>query len=39
MRAFVARPFVILYRVKRSGVQIVRVLHSAQDIAKTFRQP
>jgi len=38
LRAFVARPFVVLYRPTHDGVQIVQVVHSARDIQAVFRR-
>ncbi len=32
VRAFVVRPYVVLYRPHEKGVQIVQVVHSARDI-------
>jgi plasmid stabilization system protein ParE len=32
IRAFVIRPYVVLYRPAQGGVQIVQVVHSARDI-------
>ena len=37
LRAFVVRPFVILYRTKLDGVEIVQVVHSARDIYAVLR--
>lgn len=32
VRAFVVQPYVILYRTRGDGVEIVQVVHSARDI-------
>jgi toxin ParE1/3/4 len=37
VRAFVVRPFVVLYRPQSNGVQIAQVVHSARDIQATAR--
>jgi toxin ParE1/3/4 len=42
VRAFVVRPYLVLYRPQANGVQIVQVVHSARDIhavARTIRDP
>lgn len=39
VRAFVARPYVILYRPSEHGVAIYRVIHSARDIQAVVRRP
>jgi plasmid stabilization system protein ParE len=39
LRAFVARPYLILYRVKKDGVGIFQVVHSARDIQAVVRRP
>jgi toxin ParE1/3/4 len=38
VRSFVARPFVILYRPKSGGIEVVQVVHSARDIHVAFRR-
>ena len=38
LRSFVVRPFVILYRPKSYGVEVVQIVHGAQDIYAVFRQ-
>jgi toxin ParE1/3/4 len=39
-RSLVERPYVILYRLEPAGVQIVRVVHGARDLAGTgFDEP
>jgi toxin ParE1/3/4 len=37
VRAFVVRPYVVLYRPQPNGVQIVQVVHSARDIQAIAR--
>jgi toxin ParE1/3/4 len=37
VRAFVVRPYVVLYRPQSSGVQIAQVVHSARDIQAVAR--
>ena len=37
VRAFVVRPYVVLYRPRPSEVQIVQVVHSARDIQAIAR--
>jgi toxin ParE1/3/4 len=42
VRAFVARPYLVLYRPVRNGIEVAQVVHSARDItraARTRRQP
>lgn len=36
MRAFPIERYTILYRIRKSGVEIVRVLHGARDIEGIF---
>ncbi len=38
IRMFVVRPYVILYRPRSRGIEVVQVLHSAQDIDAVFRR-
>ena len=37
LRAFAARPFVILYRPKSYGIEVVQIVHGAQDLYAVFR--
>jgi len=37
IRHFTVRPYVIFYRPQDDGIELVRVLHSARDIAAVFR--
>ena len=37
VRAFVVRPYVVLYRPQISGAQIIQVVHSARDIQALAR--
>jgi toxin ParE1/3/4 len=37
VRAFVVRPYVVLYRPQANGVQIAQVVHSARDIRAIAR--
>ena len=37
VRAFVVRPYVVLYRPQPNGVQIAQVVHSARDIQAIAR--
>jgi toxin ParE1/3/4 len=42
VRAFVVRPYLVLYRPQANGVQIAQVVHSARDIhavVRTMRNP
>ncbi len=38
IRAFVVRPFVVLYRARVDHVEVIRVVHSARDIAGALRR-
>lgn len=38
LRAFVARPYVILYRPNRDGIEVAQVVHSARDITVALRR-
>jgi toxin ParE1/3/4 len=38
LRAFAVRPFVVLYRPKSHGVEVVQVVHSARDIRAVLRR-
>jgi len=36
LRSFASPPFVIYYRRKRSGIDIIRILHQRQSVKKAF---
>jgi toxin ParE1/3/4 len=36
LRSFVAGNYVIFYKPKNDGIEIVRILHGARDVAKFF---
>ena len=39
IRIFPAGSYVIVYRPRNFGIEIIQVLHGARDIAKAFRPP
>lgn len=37
LRSFAVGPFVVFYRVVRNGIEVIRVLHGARDIASNLQ--
>jgi len=39
IRAFYAHRYVVFYRPRSGGIEVLRVIHGSRDVFKVFRQP